>query len=114
MASKTKITLQAKLEVRYTRITDRVEDMFEPRLSPKIFCLKKASYNSVSVREIISFYSSTILPTLMVITQTQNYKACVIMGLKLMQTLQTHSRQLYVLHNYMHDINKPDVVRVKR
>ena len=79
--------------------------MSEPRLSPKIFCVKKASYNSASVREIISFYSSMILPTLMVFNQTQNYKACVIMGLKLMRIRQTHSKQLYVLDDYIHDIN---------
>ena len=40
----------------------------------------------------------------MVFNQTQNYKACVIMGLKLIMGLKVHSKQLNVLHDCMYDI----------
>ena len=66
------MTMQLKSEFRCTWLTDRVEVKFELRLSLNIFCVKKASCNGVSAREIISFYSLMILPTLIVFNQTQN------------------------------------------
>ena len=60
----------------------------------KYFALKKASYNSASVREIMNFYFSMILPTMMVFNQTQNNKTFTIMDLKLMQIQQMHSKRL--------------------
>ena len=56
--------------------TDWVEDMFERIISPNIFCVKKASYTGISLREVIRFHSSIIVPTLMVFNQTQTYKTC--------------------------------------
>lgn len=75
--------------------------MFGRRRSPKIFCVQKASYSSISVREIIGFHSSMILPTLMVFNQAQNDKTCY----KPLRIQQIHSKQLYVIHDHMHDMH---------
>ena len=90
--------------------------MFGQRRSPKIFCVQKASYNSISVREITGFHSSMILPTLMVFNQAQNDKTYVINYCEYNKyILNNYTLYIIICMTYMYnDIDKPDIHWVKR